>query len=424
MLIEFQVENFRSFKGRQVFSMVAGHFPEHLENNTFEPPLKGFGRLVRTAAIYGPNAGGKTNLLLAMKFMKDFIVKQPNVTAAPYQFSPFKLSRTCSNKPSEFLIAFVQDRKRYEYGFSLGAERIEREWLVEYVHSGSRTRGRTMFERDWSAKEKKYEWKFSPFLKGQRSVWGEATRPDALFLSTAIQLNSTQLRPVFDWFQTRLVVIVGEIKLNESLTLNLLDEPEGKKNLLPFLREADLGISDFEVKKEPIPPSGGVVVGKSAPMFIHSTKTNLPNLVTVTLSHLADGKVPIGFDFSEESSGTQILFKTAGAWLNVLKNGEVLIFDEIDTNMHPALLRFLISRFQSTSTNPNNAQLICSTHNTSILDRALFRRDQVWFVEKDRVGASKVYPLTDFSPRNDESFERAYMRGRYGAQPILPIKVG
>jgi hypothetical protein len=226
---------------------------------------------------------------------------------------------------------------------------------------------------------------------------------------------------VFDWFQKRIVVIAGEVKLNQSLTLSMLDEPDGKARLLPFLREADLGVSDLQVKKEPIPPGGSVVLGK--PFMVQPTpQGNAMNIVTVTLSHVGEEKEPVTIDFAEESSGTKILFEIAGAWLNVLKNGEILILDEIDAHMHPTLLRFMIGHFQSPITNPNNAQLICSTHNTSILDKAMFRRDQVWFVEKDPSGASKVYPLTDFSPRNDESFERAYMRGRYGAQPILPGK--
>ncbi|MDE1987647.1 MAG: ATP-binding protein [Alphaproteobacteria bacterium] len=422
MLIGFQVENFRSFKSEQTFSMVAGHFSEHVDTNTFDPPIAGFGKLLRTAAVYGPNAGGKTNLLLALKFIKDFVVNSASATAAVYPYSPFKLTATARRKPSKFQITFVQDRARYDYGFWMGSERIEKEWLVEYAHSGSRTRGRTLFERDWNAKGSGYTWKFSSFLKGQRSVWSEATRPDALFLSTAIQLNSTQLRPVFDWFQQRLIIIVGDVKLNESLTINLLEEPHGKERLLPFLREADLGIADLQMKKEPIPPTGGVLVSQSRPVMVHSPGGASANLITVTLSHQGDGDKPVGFDFSEESTGTQILFKTAGAWLNVLKNGEVLVFDEIDTNMHPALLRYLLSQFQSKKTNPNNAQLICSTHNTSILDRALFRRDQVWFTEKDQSGASHLYPLSDFSPRTDESFEKAYMRGRYGAQPVFSTR--
>ena len=124
-------------------------------------------------------------------------------------------------------------------------------------------------------------------------------------------------------------------------------------------------------------------------------------------------------DLGEESSGTQVLFRSAGAWLNVFSNGEVLLFDEIDTSLHPLLIRFLVQRFHSKLTNPLNAQLIFTTHNTSLLDQQLFRRDQVWFVEKDRSGASKVYPLTDFKPRKDEDLEGWYMRGRYGALPLL-----
>ena len=421
MLIEFQVENFRSFRERQVFSMVASHFAEHRDSNTFSAAIKGFDPLVRTAVIYGANASGKTNLLLAMNFMKNFVATSAAVTAA-YPFSPFKLAKKCAKRPSHFQIAFVQDAMRYEYGFSMGAAHIEKEWLVEYAHVGKRARGRAMFERTWNGAGKKFDWKFSTFLKGQKDVWAKATRPNALFLSTAIQLNGTQLQPVFDWFLKKLVVIVGPITLNESLTLSLLDHPDGREKLLPFLREADLGIADVHIKKEPIPAGGALVLNK-APLLQASPQTNAAHVVTVTMSHIAENNEGIGIDLSEESTGTQLLFKTAGAWLNVLANGEILVLDEIDSNMHPALLKFLIDRFHSAKTNPNNAQLICSTHNTSILQKSMFRRDQIWFVEKGRDGASKVYPLTDFNPRSDESFERAYMRGQYGAQPILPSSV-
>jgi hypothetical protein len=146
-------------------------------------------------------------------------------------------------------------------------------------------------------------------------------------------------------------------------------------------------------------------------------------VVKVSLSHSTDNPdESIALDFNEESHGTQTLFKTAGAWLNVMSNGEVLLVDEIDTSLHPLLVRFLIQRFHSDNTNPRNAQLIFSTHNTSLLDQeTLFRRDQIWFVEKDSDGASKLYPLTDFKPRTDEALEKWYMRGRYGALPILPV---
>jgi len=421
MLIGFQVENFRSFKERQTFSMVAGNYPEHLNQNTFDPKLRGFDRLLRTAVIYGPNAAGKTNLLKAIKFVKDFVVTSAASTASPYPYSPFKLSAACAKKASEFQISFVQDGARYEYGFSMGPKQIESEWLTEYRHLGLKSRPRDLFTRTWRPKGG-YEWKFSPSLKGERSTWSKSTRPDALFLSTAIQLNSAQLRPIYEWFQTRLVVIAGNVKLNQTLTLNVLEEPNGKERLLPFLREADLGIADFDIKREPVPQGGGVVLG--ARPILHASKINGAQFITVTLTHPSDKPgVMVGLPLDEESSGTQILFNTAGAWLNVIANGEVLLFDEIDTNLHPRMLRFLIERFQSKK-NSKNAQLICSTHNTTLLDRQMFRRDQFWFVEKQKNGASKLYPLTDFSPRNDEVLESWYLRGRYGAQPLLPYSEG
>lgn len=424
MFIEFQVENFRSFRERQTFSMVADRYPDHLDENTFDSGLKGFERLLRASVVYGANAAGKTNLLRAIKFAQEFILSSASTTIGQYRYTPFKLSSSNRSKPSEFEISFIQNGVRYEFGFSMGPTQIEKEWLVEYDHTGARARGRLLYERELVAKTKEYNWKFSAFLKGERSVWSKATRPDALFLSTAIQLNSSQLRPVFDWFQNKLIVIVGGMRLNEMMTLRLLDSPQGKERLLPFLKEADLGISDLKIKRELIPQSGpGVIYPSSGAMLYQQSANSAPSVVTITLSHSSeDPKAPVDIEFGEESSGTQILFKTAGAWLNVFDNGEVLLFDEIDTNMHPKLLCFLIKKFMSSKDNPRNAQLICTTHNTSLLNQDLFRRDQIWFVQKRKDGSSKLYPLSDFKPRNDEILERWYLRGRYGGLPILPEK--
>jgi uncharacterized protein len=230
-------------------------------------------------------------------------------------------------------------------------------------------------------------------------------------------LNSKQLLPVFEWFQKRLVVIVGVTTLNPVLTLQLLRQLNGKQQLLPFLQEADLGIADLEIKREPI-PSNAILVQPS-PIIEQVPGDLTPSLVKVTFTHMSDMNEPVDLDLVEESSGTQVLFRSAGAWLNVFANGEVLLFDEIDTSLHPLLIRYLVTRFHSGETNPNNAQLIFTTHNTSLLDQEIFRRDQIWFVDKIRDGSSRLYPLTDFKPRNDEVLERWYMRGRYGALPLL-----
>jgi AAA15 family ATPase/GTPase len=400
--------------------MVVGPYTNLTRTNTFDPRLKGFTKLLRSAVVYGANAAGKSNLLRAIKFMKDFVVTSAAATTGQYQYTPFKLSKTFRTRPSEFQIAFIQKGLRYEYCFAMGPKRIEREWLVEYSHAGARVRGRTMFDRTWDAKKEKYHWKFSDYLKGQRSVWSESTRPDALFLSTAVQLNSSQLLPVFEWFKDKLMVITGDVRLNDSLTLRLLEQPNGKERLMPFLQEADLGITDLTIEREAI-PTGGIILNKGGLMLDAPTGGAQPNIVTVTLSHSSDNpKESVGLNFEEESSGTQILFKTAGAWLNVFAKGEVLLFDEIDTNIHPKLLKFLVKKFHSSKDNLHNAQLVCSTHNTFLADQEIFRRDQIWFVEKDRTGSSRLYPLSDFNVRNDEIVDRWYLRGRYGALPLLP----
>jgi hypothetical protein len=412
VLIEFRVANFRSFRDAQAFSMVGGNFADHIQTHTFDSGAKGFDRLLKSAAIYGANASGKTNLLLAIQCMQQMVLGSASAATGPYPYNPFRFSKTSRDAVSKFEVTFVQGGTRYEYGFEMGHERIHKEWLVEHVHA----RGRELYERVYDAKKKRYEWRFSSYLKGNRTVWSEATRPNALFLSTAIQLNSQTLLPVFEWFQKRLVIIVGPANFNVSLTLKLLDQPDGKRKLLPFLQEADLGIVDLEMKRERI-PSGAAVL--SPPTIIEQTPAGA-NQIKVTLSHRSDDKNAADLDLSEESSGTRVLFGSAGAWLNVFANGEVLLLDEIDTSLHPLLTRYLVEKFHSKETNPRNAQLVFTTHDVSLL-RDLFRRDQVWFVEKERDGASKLYPLTDFKPRNDEALERGYIRGRYGALPILSL---
>lgn len=412
MLIEFKVENFRSFKSAQTLSMVAGSAAEQRKTNTFEMP--GIGRVLRTAVVYGPNAAGKTNLLRAMQFMRDFVIRSAGSTpGTPPPYTPFRLSKATAQAPSEFQITFAQENVRYNYGFTIDATRVSKEWLVEYASQ----KGRMLFERIYDDKTEEYDWRLSRSLKGPRSHWTQSTRPQELFLSKAIQLNNTQLLPVFHWFQKRLVIIVGPQSLNGSLTLKLLDTPDGKIKLLPFLRAADLDIDGVEMQREPLPASPRALI--NAPFLEQREPNSLPNAIKILFSHKSDENEDVSFDYSDESNGTQRLFLSAGAWLNVFANGEVLLFDEIDTSLHPKLARFLVGQFHSNKTNQSNAQLICTTHDTSLLDREVFRRDQFWFVEKKRRSGSILYPLTDFHPRGDEDIERWYMRGKYGAIPVI-----
>ena len=415
MLIEFRVANFRSIRDRQALTLVAGPGKELDTANTFEPGVAGFERLLRSAVIYGPNAGGKTNLLLALQSMQTLVVNSAIASQQgnPLPYMPFKLAKEARDAPSEFEITFIADGVRYEYGFSVDAVKFHNEWLIAYPHD----RPQKLFERSYHTKSASYEWSFSSNLRGSRKLWRDATRGNALFLSTAVQLNSAQLLPVFRWFQQRLVVIASATQFNPTLTLKLLDRPDGKEKVLGLLRAADLGISDVAVRREPLLPGApvqGIVYvensgGAAAQMVVKVT----------SLHQAADRSDQVSFDLAEESHGTQILFQTAGAWLNVLANGEVLLVDELDTSLHPLMTRFLVGLFHDTATNPRNAQLVFTTHDTSLLDSTLFRRDQIWFVEKMRTGATKLFPLSDFSPRKEEALERGYLKGRFGGLPFI-----
>lgn len=427
MLIEFRITNFRSIRETQTFTLVAGSGDELEATNTFDPGITGFHRLVRSAVVYGPNAAGKTNLLRALQFMQTLVLNSAIASqqGTPIPHSPFKLAAETREAPSGFEITVAEDGVRYEYGFTVGPARFHNEWLLAYPHG----RQQRLFERTYDEKSQTYEFSFSTKLRGSRTLWQDATRANALFLSTAVQLNSEQLLPVFQWFQKRLVVIASGIapgiELNPTLTLKLLDQPEGKDKLLDLLRAADLGIADLAVRRESLPLSPGVPFFlPGVPFSRHAYLERIAdsavlNLVKVTSFHpAADSGEYVGLDMEEESQGTQILFRIAGAWLHVLTNGEVLLVDEIDTSLHPLMTRFLVGLFHSQSTNPKNAQLVFTTHDTSLLDTDVFRRDQVWFVEKTEQDSTHLYPLSDFSPRKQEALERGYLRGRYGALPI------
>jgi len=349
---------------------------------------------------------------LALQFMQSLIVNSASVQeGSRLSHTPFRLEEKTAGSPSSFEIAFADEGVRYEYGFSADAERIRDEWLIAYPQG----RPQRWFERTYQTKTKQYEWYLSSKLKGNARVWRDATRQNALFLSIAIQLNSEQLRPIFTWFQKKLVVVgVGPSFFNQALTFKLLEDPKGKEKLLQFVHAADFGITDLSMRKEPL-----AVIG-TGPGISPTPEVPGPMFVQVTSFHKSvDTGKPVSFDLREESNGTQILFNSAGAWLNVLGNGEILFVDELDTSLHPHMTRFLIDLFHNQATNKKNAQLVFTTHDTSLLDSDLFRRDQVWFVEKDQKSASRIYPLTDFSPRRDEALERGYLRGRYGALPFI-----
>lgn len=419
MLIEFSVTNFRSIRETQVFSMVAGSRPEWRETHTFDSGVEGFQRLLHSTALYGANAAGKSNVIRALLFMQTLVIHSAKDTQRGQKIGvmPFLFDREWKDRPSEFEVSIIEDGVRFQYGFAADENRIQREWLIAYPSR----RPQRWFEREFDPESQTYLWEFGSRARGKYAVWRDATRENALFLSTAVMLNSEQLQPVFNWFQNRLVLVFGGIQLNPVLTLEKLRSDEGKSEVLKFLQAADLGIDDLAMKREPFGPGAQLQLGQDGNQYLEQQPNEaVPQIVRIMSLHKPSSEgdlIPI--DMSEESDGTRKLFNSAGAWFKVMNDGAVLVFDELDNSLHTLLVRFLIGLFHDPAINRKHAQLVFSTHDVSLLDPALFRRDQIWFVEKDKEQVSHIYALLEFSPRKGEALEKGYLSGRYGALPVL-----
>jgi AAA15 family ATPase/GTPase len=417
MLIEFRITNYRSFLTPQSLTLTTNTATELQEKNTFVSPVSNLPRLLRSAVVYGPNAAGKSNLVQAISFMKGFVLSSARESqeGEKIDVTPFLFTLQSSRNPSEFEVLFIQDGIRYQYGFEVNSKRVTGEWLFAYPEG----RAQKWFERNYAPETQKDIWYFGPKFTGHRKVWQEATRSNALFLSTAIQLNNEQLKPVFNWFDKTLVVLGERESIAPVFSIGECEEAEKKKKILKFMNAADLSITDIALEKKDfsmedlraeMPQSIKEEIAKDLKgkkltrlLFMHPSSDN--------------GK-DVALDFDKESAGTRKLFELAGPWLDVLDKGLVFFIDELDTSLHPLLVRFLLSLLHNPETNPHNAQLIFATHDTTVLDQTLMRRDQVWFVEKDEENATRLYPLSDYKPRKGEALQKGYLYGRYGALPF------
>lgn len=413
MLLDFHARNFRSLRDEQVLSLVAAKDKALLDSNTMPSGIKAAPVLLRSAVIYGPNAGGKSNVIKALQYMRAVVVDSASVMQPGQTFSvqPFRLDADSANQPTEFEATFILDGVRYQYGFALTAQRITSEYLLVY----KAFKPQQWFDRQYDPQTGKDHYEFGPGLKGPKSVWEGATRPNALFLSMAVQLNSEQLRPVFDWFVSKLAIFNDITALNPQFSVDMLRQPAGKEAICNFLSSADISIANIDVITRKAP-------GQTVHFDIAAGKTEVRSEeldVNELRFHHVTAKGNAVFDLADESMGTQRLLFLTGPILDILDKGLVLVVDELDNSLHPLLVRRLVELFHTPSLNTKGAQLIFSTHDTSLLDPDLFRRDQIWFVEKDRDQASKLYPLSDFSPRKNEALERGYLIGRYGALPFF-----
>ena len=243
MLIEFNVANFRSFWEEQSLKMTANTKPELKETNTFNSGVKGIPRLMRSACIYGPNASGKSNLVLAMKFMQNFVLSSAKESQEGelIGLKPFLFNKMGMSAPSVFEVHFVQDGVRYQYGFSATNERVYDEWLMAYPEG----KAQRWFERTYDPEKEEEKWYFGGKFLGSKIVWQNATRKNALFLSTASQVNNDQLKPFFSWFKRLLVVEHGAL-LHPGFSIERCEDEKGKEEILAFMNAADLSIEDIK----------------------------------------------------------------------------------------------------------------------------------------------------------------------------------
>lgn len=395
MLIQFSFENFRSIKNQVTLSMLASADKEHLENTQNIDEKDNY---LKTAIIYGANASGKSNVLSAFYFMVNYVLtsheKQLNL---PTGRVPFRFDPVMPELPSAFEVIFSVDKVKYIYGFAANDKEVVEEYLYYYPNK----RKAVIFERSEVDR-----YRFTTDIDLQDSL-KERNSANKLYLSTAANWNYKKALPVFNWFVSCRFPMMGIGSAYGSNGDDLRND-EYRARIAKVLQTADFGISGINVRDQK-PDSLLSMMGILDNIeMIHQVKNSAGEYVSYKLN------------MSEESQGTNSFFRLIGDVDKALKSGTVLIADEMDAFLHPLLTQKIISLFNSNEENPHGAQLIFSSHNASLMDMEILRRDQIWFTEKDaETGATEIFSLIDFSVRSNAKIEKGYLQGKFGAIPFL-----
>ncbi len=427
MLAEFRVSNFRSFLDERVFSMVASNDKVHTKSNTNQV---GKLNLLKAAAIFGANASGKSNTIRAIFELRNFVLTSATAMnhGDPINVEPFLLDPDAPQLPTDIEVTMFIDAVRYTYAVSLTRSRVLKERLSAYPKG----REQCWFERTYNPKTKSEEWSFRKEFNTAKvnKELIETTRENGLALSRGAQLAIKSLEPVYSWFTNSLRCLnltqdptIDEHSVLMSFTMKLWKQkPEFQEFATNLLRDADFGIDGIEIRETKFTPD--LISPKAPPLIRENLLKRYSGKVMMDMSMLHtnnDGSVSVKIPIAEEASGTQRLSCLSGRLWDTLQNGYTLLIDELDCSMHPLLVRKLVEMFQNTELNSKGAQLIFTTHDTTLMDSTLLRRDQIWFCEKDQRGATDLFSLYDFKsnengrPRNDTAFQKSYLGGRYGA---------
>lgn len=412
MLIEFSVENFRSFRDKVTFSMEKG-IGEENEDNIFNINNT---ELLRSAAIYGANASGKSNLMRAFT-VTIMMVRNSNLIPVNGKWNgivPFVFDEESKNKPSSFEFIFITNNIKYKYYFSADSSKIYEESL-EAFYSQKPT---LIFDR-----KNVNEYTFNSDKEILKSIEMKNT-DNKLFLNTASTWNYGKTKDAFLWFMNSIDTYNDFTMISDQDLKSFSSNDNDLKNFtIKLLKEADIVIKDINVKYEEKDMDPSIALFLIPPIARSASMNKIKN-VNIEVEHevLQDnGKYKTyKLDFTDESSGTQIMFALSPFLKRAFDSHRVIIVDELEKSLHPTLVEYIIKIFNNPNINKANSQLIFTTHAVNLLDLDIFRRDQIWFTEKQfDSGVSDLYPLDDFSVRKMENIQKGYLNGRYGAIPFI-----
>lgn len=410
MFLDFSVENFRSFSSRVTLSMVAVPAFKEFGDNVIETQVGH--KVLRSAAVYGANSSGKTNLILAMLYMKGLVLNSSKHSSVDkLKVDPCLLSEDGAEKPSLFEIRFVFEDNIYRYGFQVTRDAVVSEWLLQ--SKGKRGKELVLFTR--KAQSVVVGARFSD---AKEVNFGELL-PNMLCLSFLDNRNKTLAKTVVGQFSNVAMFsgIIEESYQGQTL-VDVLNNPTNKGAILKLLKLADSSIVDVGVRPMPLgileqfPQKirDKIPVGSAGDIFIRRQLTQRGGPARMVEFSLG----------AHESTGTQKIFNLATPWLRSLARGSVVFIDELEASLHPLLTRFFVQMFNSPVFNPKNAQLVFVTHDTNLLTHGGFRRDQIWLCEKRGDGTSDLYSLAEISGvRKNDKIERNYLCGKYGAIPFF-----
>ena len=443
MLIEFSVSNYLSIKEVITLSMVASNAVKELEsptegvNNVFWDKSNK-NKYLKSAVVYGANGSGKSNLLSAIGFYRRFILSSSNDRQADDEIMtiPFLLSTETENKSSSFEMIFIIGAIRFRFGFEVTKKNVTSEWLFGFDTENSNKESTYFTREHQNIKVSNRNFKEGKGLENN-------ARPNALFLSTVAQLNGEVSNKIQNWLKTNINVISGLDDATTAYTIGRFqDQEEFRKKIINFFKLINLGIEDIKMEEPVLDNLSKILPQKRENEKIASLIQELQKELKDRMKKGGDTREisinafhkkfdeanklidTIALDFELESRGTQKLFSLLGPWFDTLEKGKILIVDELDSRLHTKLTTELLKIFQS-GINTKNAQLIFASHDTNLLRNDLLRRDQIWFTEKDDKGSTDLYSLVEYkinqatSVRNDASFEKDYLIGKYGAIPYF-----